>query len=177
MSKNIYRTADRTITITCADNGDLLGIELHGNLSPARLSAELCRLHAKALPQYEQPYSNREIDSVIARLSEPPTPALAEIYGALHDSMATLRKAGEDLQAHPSEGSTEAVTVTISGRGCLTSVECKDKAKKLTANELATSLLEAYQQAKTAAQTYSEQWRTQLTAALEEINPVRVTRA
>ncbi|WQD13613.1 MAG: YbaB/EbfC family nucleoid-associated protein [Lawsonella clevelandensis] len=88
--------------------------------------------------------------------------------------MATLRKAGEDLETHSSEGSTDAVTVTISGRGCLTSVECKDKAKKLTANELATSILEAYQQAKTAEQTYSEQWSTQLTATLEEINPVRV---
>lgn len=175
MSKITYHTADRTITITCDDNGNLLSIVLRGNLSPARLSAELCRLHAKALPKYEQPYNNREIDSVMARLSEPPIPALAEIYGALHNSMATLRKAGEDLETHSSEGNTDAVTVTISGRGCLTSVECKDKAKKLTANELATSILEAYQQAKTAEQTYSEQWSTQLTATLEEINPVRVT--
>lgn len=177
MSKNTYRTADRTITITCDDNGDLLGIELRGNLSPARLSAELCRLHAKALPKYEQPYNNREIDSVMARLSEPPIPALSEIYSALHNSMATLRKAGEDLQSHPSEGSTDAVTVTISGRGCLTSVDCKEKAKKLTANELSASILDAYRQAKTAAQTYSEQWSTQLSATLEEINPVRVTTA
>lgn len=177
MNTNIYHTADRTITLTCAENGDILAIELRGNLSPARLSAELSRLHSKALPQYQQPYSHRDMEKVMAQLSEPPMPALSPIYGALHDSMATLRKAGEDLRSHSSEGSNEAVTVRLSGSGHITEVHCKEKAKTLAAEALAQYIVDAYRQAKAAAQSYSDERSTELAAALRKINPIHVTGA
>ena len=157
MKENTYCTADRTITITCTTDGELRDIELRGNLSPTRLSHELCRLHAKAMPARQKTYNSRRIDITMAQLSEPPIPALTQLYDALRESMATLKEASNNLQSHASEGENDAVRVTISGYGCLTSVTCKEDAKTLSAQALAESIMDAYQRAKTMTLSYSQQ--------------------
>jgi len=177
MKENTYCTADRTITITCTTDGELRDIELRGNLSPTRLSHELCRLHAKAMPARQKTYNSRRIDITMAQLSEPPIPALTQLYDALRESMATLKEASNNLQSHASEGENDAVLVTISGYGCLTSVTCKEDAKTLSAQALAESIMDAYQRAKTMTLSYSQQWDKELTESLEKINPIRVTQS